>query len=71
MSIRAFAFPTATRPDHNLMPDNRLVLMPPDHNLHREKGESDRSAGRGFRLFERVVPTRKAMDKIFKTNGSK
>jgi LysR family transcriptional regulator, transcriptional activator of the cysJI operon len=53
------------------MPDNRLVLIaPPDHPFAKKKRVkvSDLD-GQDFVLFERDVPTRKAMDKIFKENG--
>ena len=53
------------------MPDNRLVLIaPPDHPFTKRKRikVSDLD-GQDFVLFERDVPTRKAMDKIFKENG--
>lgn len=53
------------------MPENRLVLIaPPDHKFTAKKkvkvGELN---GQDFVLFERDVPTRKAMDKIFKAKG--
>src|SRR3982751_6401153 len=53
------------------MPDNRLVLItPPDHKFAgRKKVKVTDLNGEDFVLFERDVPTRKAMDKIFKTNG--
>ena len=53
------------------MPDNRLVLIaPPDHKFAgRKKVKVTDLQGEDFVLFERDVPTRKAMDKIFKTNG--
>ena len=53
------------------MPDNRLVLIaPPDHKFAtRKKVKVTDLAGEDFVLFERDVPTRKAMDKIFKENG--
>ncbi len=53
------------------MPDNRLVLIAPlDHKLaKRTKIKVSDLNGQDFVLFERDVPTRKAMDKIFKTNG--
>ncbi len=53
------------------MPDNRLVLIaPPDHKLaSRAKVKVTDLKGQDFVHFERDVPTRKAMDKIFKTNG--
>jgi len=53
------------------MPDNRLVLIaPPNHPFTKRKRikVSDLD-GQDFVLFERDVPTRKAMDKIFKENG--
>jgi len=53
------------------MPDNRLVLIaPPGHPFTKRKRikVSDLD-GQDFVLFERDVPTRKAMDKIFKENG--
>jgi DNA-binding transcriptional LysR family regulator len=53
------------------MPDNRLVLIaPPDHKLaSRAKVKVTDLKGQDFVHFERDVPTRKAMDKIFKANG--
>lgn len=53
------------------MPDNKLVLIaPPDHHFAtRKKLKVTDLDGEAFVLFERDVPTRKAMDKIFKTNG--
>src|ERR1043165_377882 len=53
------------------MPDNRLVLIaPPDHKFaHRKKVKVTELNGENFVHFERDVPTRKAMDKIFKANG--
>jgi DNA-binding transcriptional LysR family regulator len=53
------------------MPDNRLVLItPPDHKFAtRKKVKVTDLNGEDFVLFERDVPTRKAMDKIFKENG--
>lgn len=53
------------------MPDNRLVLIAPlDHKLaKRTKLKVSDLNGEDFVLFERDVPTRKAMDKIFKANG--
>lgn len=53
------------------MADNRLVLIaPPDHPFAKRKRVkvTDLHA-QDFVLFERDVPTRKAMDKIFKENG--
>lgn len=53
------------------MPDDCLVLIaPPDHRFAgRKKIKVDDLKGQDFVLFERDVPTRKAMDKIFKANG--
>jgi LysR family transcriptional regulator, transcriptional activator of the cysJI operon len=53
------------------MADNRMVLIaPPGHKLAtRSKVKTSELAGVDFVHFERDVPTRKAMDKIFKTNG--
>ena len=53
------------------MPDNRLVLItPPDHKFAaRKKVKVTDLNGEDFVLFERDVPTRKAMDKIFKENS--
>lgn len=52
------------------MPDNRLVLIaPPDHKFAtKKKVKVTDLDGQDFVHFERDVPTRKAMDKIFKTN---
>jgi len=53
------------------MPDNLLVLIaPPDHRLaSRKKVKVTELNGEDFVHFERDVPTRKAMDKIFKASG--
>ena len=53
------------------MPDNRLVLIaPPDHKFaKRKKVKVTDLHGEDFVHFERDVPTRKAMDKIFKANN--
>lgn len=53
------------------MPDNRLVLIaPPDHKFaSKKKIRATDLNGQDFVHFERDVPTRKAMDKIFKANG--
>ena len=53
------------------MPDNLLVLIaPPEHKFaKRKKVKVTELDGEEFVHFERDVPTRKAMDKIFKTNG--
>jgi DNA-binding transcriptional LysR family regulator len=53
------------------MPDNRLVLIaPPGHKFAgRAKVKISDLQGQDFVHFERDVPTRKALDKIFKTNG--
>jgi DNA-binding transcriptional LysR family regulator len=53
------------------MPDNRLVLIAPlDHKFaNRKKVKVTDLHGENFVLFERDVPTRKAMDKIFKANN--
>lgn len=53
------------------MPENRLVLIAPlDHKFaKRAKVKVSDLDGEDFVLFERDVPTRKAMDKIFKTHG--
>ncbi len=52
------------------MADDRLVLIaPPEHNFaEKKKVKVTELQGQDFVLFERDVPTRKAMDKIFKTN---
>ena len=53
------------------MPDNLLVLIaPPDHKFAgRKKIKVTDLSGEDFVHFERDVPTRKALDKIFKANG--
>ncbi len=53
------------------MPNNRLVLItPPDHKYaKRKKVKVNDLNGEPFVLFERDVPTRKAMDRILKENG--
>jgi DNA-binding transcriptional LysR family regulator len=53
------------------MPDSRLVLIaPPDHKFAtRKKVKVTDLHTEDFVLFERDVPTRKAMDKIFKANN--
>lgn len=52
------------------MADDRLVLIaPPEHRFaEKKKLKVTDLQGEDFVLFERDVPTRKAMDKIFKTN---
>lgn len=53
------------------MPSDRLVLITPvDHKFaERKKLKVFDLQGEDFVLFERDVPTRKAMDKIFKANA--
>jgi DNA-binding transcriptional LysR family regulator len=53
------------------MPENRLVLIaPPEHKFAgRKKVKVTDLDGEEFVLFERDVPTRKAMDRIFRANG--
>jgi DNA-binding transcriptional LysR family regulator len=53
------------------MPNNRLVLIaPPDHKFATRKRVKIKDLnGQDFVLFERDVPTRKAMDKILKEHG--
>lgn len=53
------------------MPDNLLVLIaPPDHKFaSRKRIKVTELNGEDFVHFERDVPTRKAMDKIFKANN--
>lgn len=53
------------------MPENRLVLIAPlDHKFAaKKKVKVSELNGQDFVLFERDVPTRKALDKIFKANG--
>ncbi len=53
------------------MATNRLVLIAPlDHKFaKRNKVKAAELNGADFVLFERDVPTRKAMDKIFRANG--
>lgn len=53
------------------MPDSRLVLIaPPGHKFAaKKKVKVTDLKGQDFVHFERDVPTRKAMDKIFKTAG--
>ncbi len=53
------------------MPDDRFVLIaPPEHKFaRRAKVKVTELKGEDFVLFERDVPTRKAMDRIFRTNG--
>lgn len=53
------------------MPDKRLVLIaPPDHKFAgKKKVKVNDLNGQDFVHFERDVPTRKAMDKIFRANG--
>ncbi|MFN0140154.1 MAG: LysR family transcriptional regulator [Pyrinomonadaceae bacterium] len=53
------------------MPNNRLVLIaPPGHKFAaKKKVKVTDLKGQDFVHFERDVPTRKAMDKIFKANG--
>jgi DNA-binding transcriptional LysR family regulator len=53
------------------MPDNRLVLIaPPEHKFAaKKKVKVSDLNGQDFVHFERDVPTRKAMDRIFKANN--
>jgi DNA-binding transcriptional LysR family regulator len=53
------------------MQSDRLVLIcTPDHELAKKaKVKAKELNGRDFVLFERDVPTRKAIDKILKANG--
>lgn len=53
------------------MPDNRLVLIAPlGHKFAaKKKVKVTDLKGQDFVHFERDVPTRKAMDKIFRANG--
>ena len=53
------------------MPENRMVLItPPDHKFAGRKSLRTRDLeGEDFVHFERDVPTRKAVDRIFKENG--
>ncbi len=72
VELGVLAFPEARRGlTLTPMPDNRLVLIAPlDHKLaKRTKVKVSDLNGQGFVLFERDVPTRKAMDKIFKSHG--
>jgi DNA-binding transcriptional LysR family regulator len=52
------------------MPDDKMVLItPPDHKFAtRKKVKVTDLEGQDFVHFERDVPTRKAMDRIFKAN---
>src|SRR3954453_5770126 len=52
------------------MPDDRFVLIaPPEHKFAtRKKVKVTDLSGQDFVHFERDVPTRKAMDRIFKEN---
>ncbi|MBA3769876.1 MAG: LysR family transcriptional regulator [Blastocatellia bacterium] len=72
VELGVLAFPEARRGLTIVpMPDSRLVLIaPPNHPFTKRKRikVSDLD-GQDFVLFERDVPTRKAMDKIFKENG--
>ena len=53
------------------MQSDRLVLIcAPDHELAKKgKVKAKELNGRDFVLFERDIPTRKAIDKILKANG--
>jgi DNA-binding transcriptional LysR family regulator len=53
------------------MPSDRLVLIcPPNHELARKKViKATELKGRDFVMFERDIPTRKAIDKILKSYG--
>lgn len=53
------------------MKSDRLVLIcPPDHKFaDRTKIKAKQLEGADFVLFERDVPTRKAIDRIFKEKG--
>ncbi len=72
VELGVLAFPEAKRGlNITPMPDNRFVLIaPPDHKLAgRTKVKVSDLNGEDFVHFERDVPTRKAMDRIFRTNG--
>jgi DNA-binding transcriptional LysR family regulator len=53
------------------LPGDRLVLIcPPSHPLAaRRKVRATALAGQGFVLFERDIPTRRAIDRILKSHG--
>lgn len=55
------------------MPSDRLVLIcPPDHEFANRKEVSVKDLrGRSFVMFERDIPTRKAIDRILKSYGVK
>lgn len=72
VELGVIAFPEARRGlTITPMADNRLVLVaPPDHKFaSRKKIKVADLNGEDFVHFERDVPTRKAMDKIFRANG--
>ncbi len=53
-----------------MMSDRLVLICSPEHEFaKREKISAKELKGRDFVLFERDIPTRKAMDKILKTNG--
>jgi DNA-binding transcriptional LysR family regulator len=53
------------------MPSDRLVLIcPPNHELaSKKKVKAIELHGRDFVMFERDIPTRKAIDRILKSHG--
>jgi DNA-binding transcriptional LysR family regulator len=72
VELGVLAFPEAKRGlNITPMPDNRFVLIaPPDHKFAgRTKVKVSDLNGEDFVLFERDVPTRKAMDRIFRSSG--
>ncbi len=72
VELGIFAFPEP-RKGLTIVPmvSDRLVLIcPPEHEFaKRQQIKAKELKGRDFVLFERDIPTRKATDKIFKTNG--
>jgi DNA-binding transcriptional LysR family regulator len=53
-----------------MMSDRLVLICSPEHEFaKREKVKAKELKGRDFVLFERDIPTRKATDKILKTNG--
>ncbi|MEQ1924153.1 MAG: LysR family transcriptional regulator [Pyrinomonadaceae bacterium] len=72
VELGVLAFPEARRGlTITPMPDNLLVLIaPPDHKFAgRKKVKVTDINGENFVHFERDVPTRKAIDKVFKSNS--
>lgn len=70
LGIVAFPEPRKGLTIAPMMSDRLVLICSPEHEFaKREKVKAKELNGRDFVLFERDIPTRKATDKILKTNG--